>query len=226
MKLYKHNNKKKSFQSFSTDTKAFTLVELIVVLAIFALVATFLIGRTGTFQHWKEEGQIRKLYELIEFLHHQAVADQIYYQIEFDLNSNAYRVGTLQSTDQIDEDLQYLAADAGNLTLELASFLNPSFGGDQVLIPPANFPSLAAPVSFEGTVRLESIKTIRAITTAQQGGVAYLQFSPRGFSDFAVLHLSLSGDRVRTLLINPFTGIVEVFRDYRDFEWTYGRKTT
>ena len=52
---------------------------------------------------------------------------------------------------------------------------------------------------------------------------AYILFSPRGFSEFAILHLSSTTRDPVTILINPFTGLTETFREYRDYEWTYGR---
>ena len=54
-------------------------------------------------------------------------------------------------------------------------------------------------------------------------GMAYIRFSPRGFSEFSVIHLKLANEKDVTILVNPFTGEADIIRGYKDYEWTYGR---
>jgi hypothetical protein len=54
-------------------------------------------------------------------------------------------------------------------------------------------------------------------------GNPYIMFSPRGFSEFAVVHITLPTNETITILVNPFTGITKVLRADKDFTWTYGR---
>lgn len=209
----------------------FTLIELVVVIIIFAVVITLVGTRTGSFGFWNQEGFIRKLSETISFLHYQALADQATYQIEIDLDKQEYRVGVLRADEDISPQFAALAQDAGNVTLELAAFLNPSLGSAQSFIPPPDFPSLAEPVKFPDGVVIDSVTTMRGnVLPSGKGadsddlsGTAYLRFSPRGFSEFAVFHLK-NRDQDMTLLVNPFTGKVDIIREYREFEWTFGRK--
>lgn len=69
-----------------------------------------------------------------------------------------------------------------------------------------------------------SVKTPGKEREKSQGGKAYIHFSPRGFSEFAVIHFHLYNDDPVTLVDNPFTGLVTVYPGFRDFEWTYGKK--
>jgi len=203
--------------------RAFTLIELVVVIAIFGVIMTVVGQRVGAFAFWAEEGFIRRLSETITFLHHQAIADQSFYQIEFDLEKNTYTVGVVRSDEDINRDLEELGNDAGVITLELAAYLNPSVGRDYTIIPPPNFPSLAQPVDLPKDMVIERIRTMRGVTERGREAKTYIRFSPRGFSEFAVINLSIRRSGKRTILINPFTGATEIFREERDFKWTYGR---
>jgi len=204
---------------------AFTLIELVIVIAIIGITMGLFLARSSTSIYWKQEAMIRKLSEMIPFLHNQAIADQAYYRLEFDFAKNSYRIGVMKAEYE-NEDVQDIATEgAGNLTLELAFFLNPSIGRTQTMIPPPSYPSLAEPVQLLPGTYIEDIRTMRGEKTKAQGGKAYIMFSPRGFSEFAVIHLRLGGDAPLTILVNPFTGLAEIYRDYKEFEWTHGKKT-
>ncbi len=206
-------------------TAGFTLIELAVVIIIIGLVFGVVGIRSGSFDFWKEEGFLRRISETITFLHHQAVADQAFYRMDFDLRNDNYRVRVVR-TEESDDDaaLAQMASDVGVLSLELAAFLNPSVGRSQTLIPPPSIPSLAEPQQFPPGMHIEDIRTMRGRFTPSEHESAYIMFSPRGFSEFAVLHLRLENNQPVTLLVNPFTGLTDIYREYKDFEWTYGRK--
>lgn len=200
----------------------FTLIELVVVMAIIGIALGIFGIRGGSLTFYREDAFQRQLIEKIAFLHNQAVADQAYYRLEFDLNADTYRIGAMRPEDDVNTSLQDMAATAGSLSLELANFLSPSVGQAQSMIPPPNFPSLAEPVTFPAGIKVVDIKLRSGTYARSQGGVVGLLFSPRGFSEFAVIHLELRGGQVRTILVNPFTGMPESFSDYVDFEATFG----
>lgn len=204
----------------------FTLIELVVVIIILGVTSTLLTMNLGTFAYWKEEGFLRRLTETIVFLHRQAVVDQAFYRLEFNLKQSTYRVGAIRPEDdtQSTAGLAALAQEAGNLTLELADFLNPSPGSASTLIPPPSFPSLFEPEQLPNGVSLLDLKTARGKENGETAEKLYITFSPRGFSEFAVVHLRMSRGAQVTILVNPFTGLATIYRDYRDFEWTYGRE--
>jgi hypothetical protein len=52
-------------------------------------------------------------------------------------------------------------------------------------------------------------------------GQAVLRFSPRGGTDFAVVHM-LAGEDVYTLVNDPATGTVKLHNGDLEFEWQYG----
>jgi len=207
----------------------FTLIELVLVVTIIGVVSGFAAYSFGTFSFWKDEGFVRKLSELVVFLHHQAIADQAFYRlnINFGTGSSApfYTVGAMRPEEDVDSTLKSAcSSEAGSLSCELASVLSPSLGITQTEIPPPSFPSLGERVYFPDGVSIVDVRTMRGKATPADGGSSFVMFSPRGFSEFAVFHLKLSGGAPVTILVNPFTGNTEIYREYKDFEWTHGKK--
>lgn len=196
----------------------FTLIELIVVILLIAAMFAVVGFKTGTFTFWKEESFIRRLSETFVFLHHQAVTDQAFYGIEFDFKTNSYRVGVLKSDTDNSAELAELAQEAGTLSLELAAMLNPALGSAQTMIPPPSFPSLADPIPLPQGMRLQDVETTKDKKDGSQSSTALITFSPRGFSDLAVIHLRQSNNAPVTIRINAFTGKAEVYREYVEFD--------
>ncbi len=192
------------------------------MLIIIAVVTSLAIVRSGSLDFWKEENFIRRLSETMIFLHYQAVVDQAFYRVEFDLERQTYQVGLLKVEEDIEGDKKLAElSDVGNVSLELSAYLNPSIGSVQTFIPPPSLPSLHEPVMVAGGSKIRDVRTMRGKVT---DGKPFILFSPRGFSEFSVVHLVQSTGRVVTILVNPFTGNTEIYREDKDFEWTYGRK--
>ena len=116
-----------------------------------------------------------------------------------------------------------LSSGIGYLSQDLADLQNPKYADTESLIAPENFPSLAEPVELPSTMCFSEIKTMHGIATRNQTSNAYMIFSPQSFTEFAVIHIELANDREVTILVNPFTGNTKIYREFRDFEWNYGR---
>ena len=203
--------------------RGFTLVELIIVILIIGSAATIVTVRLGALNFWKEESELRKLCDTIALLNSQAVMDQSFYRMEFDLEQNAYRVGVMRA----DSGMMGTGTTVNlpPLQLELAAMLSPSIQGDSTMIPPPSYPSLAEPKILPGQMRFNDVVTPRgkAIAGDRQEN-PFLLFSPRSFSEFGVIHLTMGSGRPVTILVNPWTGLAEVYREYREFQWTLGKQ--
>ena len=170
---------------------------------------------------WKQRSGLRKLTETISFLHYQAIADQAFYRLEIDFKENSYRVGVVRPEPENAQQFLDLAGDAGSISLEIADFLSPGLGGSHTLIPPPNFPDLFTPIPLPDGVIFQDVKTPQGEFVRGTSEKAWFHFAPRGFTEFAVLHLTLSDESPLTILVNPFTGTTETFPEYKEFEWTY-----
>ncbi len=212
----------------------FTIVELILVIVIVGLATGLIAVRTGTLDAWREQTALRKLTETIVLLNNQAVMDQSFYRLDFNLEDNSYKVGVMRAEYQAggnsDDSLMQPGGGRVNLPilqLELAELLSPAIGDSATLIPPPSIPSLADPVKLPGRLVLLDVSTPRGkITAGDRRSNPFLLFYPSGFSEFGVIHISTGGDSAITILSNPWTGLAEVYNDYRDFKWTLGRRDT
>ena len=79
--------------------RGFTLIELVLVLVIIGLAMGLAVVRLGTLDHWREQAALRKLTDTIVLLNNQAVLNQVFYRMEFDLEKNQYRVGAMKPED-------------------------------------------------------------------------------------------------------------------------------
>jgi type II secretory pathway pseudopilin PulG len=211
------NNSKDS----SRRQQGFTLIELFVVFALIGLSMAVLVIRTGTYSYWRQEAFIRQLSDTLAFLYHQSISDQAFYRIEFDFEKNHYVIGLIKP--EYDNSAVNISQDSGNLTLELASIQSPAVSLNHTLIPPPSFPSLGIPVEIPPELKFTDIRTMRGKEIPGEGQNPYILFSPRGFSEFAVLHLETYEREALTILINPFSGNTTIYREYKDFEWTHGK---
>jgi prepilin-type N-terminal cleavage/methylation domain-containing protein len=203
--------------------RAFTLIELVLVITIMGLMIGIFSVRLSDINFWKEEAALRKLRELVVYLNNAAVMDQEFYRIEFDLENRQYRVGVIKPDSSIAQNRS--GANIPPLQLELSAMLSPDMGDESTLIPPPSMPSLAEPTTLPGQMEFLDVMTPRGkVAIGDKRDNPYLIFSPRGTSEFGVIHVALGPGHPVTLLVNPWTGMAEVFREYKDFKWNLGRQ--
>jgi len=204
--------------------RGFTLIELVLVIAIMGLMIGIFSVRLSDINFWKEEAALRKLSELVIFLNNQAVMDQSFYRIEFDLDNRQYRVGVVKNESAIMEARS--GVNLPPLQLELSAMLSPDMGDESTIIPPPSYPSLAEPTTLPGAMEFLDVMTPRGkVAAGDNRDNPYLIFSPRGTSEFGVIHVALGPGHPVTILVNPWTGMAEVYREYKEFQWNLGRQS-
>lgn len=208
----------------NTCTSGFTLLELVLVIAIIGIAAGIITVRFGGLDAWNERSALRKLSETLVLLNNQAVMDQAFYRLEFDLEENSYRVGVMRPENMVTEST--CGANLPPLELELAALLSPSMASGATMIPPPSIPSLALPTNLPSSMAFLDIVTPRGthMRDSDSSEKPYLLFSPRGFSEFGVIHLGNRQKIVKTVLSNPWTGLAEIFDGYKELQWTLGQQ--
>lgn len=203
--------------------RGFTLIELVLVVAIIGLMIGIFTVRISDVNYWKEEAALKKLSDLVAFLNNQAVMDQSFYRLEFDLENRQYKVGVIKNDSMVMQNQS--GANLPPLKLELSALLSPDMGDETTVIPPPSYPSLADTITFPGAMQFLDVLTPRGkIKSGDKRENPSLIFSPRGTSEFGVIHLALGPEKPITILVNPWTGMAEVYREYKEFEWTMGKQ--
>jgi prepilin-type N-terminal cleavage/methylation domain-containing protein len=203
----------------------FTLIELILVMAVVALTLGLVAVRLGAIDFWREQTSLRKLTETIVLLNNQAVLDQQFYRLEFDLKANSFKAGVLRPEDSglgiLGADERRAAINLDPLEEQLALLLSPESSSGATMIPPPSIPSLAEPTKLGGRYVLLDIVTAHGKFSRDDNEDLpnpALRFSPRGVSDFGVIHISTGPESAITVLANPWTGLAEIYPGYREFE--------
>lgn len=106
--------------------------------------------------------------------------------------------------------------------------------GDTQLTVPTEFPSLQKAQDLKGGLRIRDVQT--EFGTIGRGQ-AFIRFSPRGGSDFAVIHILMNADEISetskknapaeqiiTILLNPWTGKAIVTNRDINYDWAMGAK--
>ena len=76
--------------------RGFTIAELALVVVIIGLAVGLVSTRLGVVDSWRESAAFKKLADTIVFINNQAVMDQVYYRMEFDLEKRQYRIGVMR----------------------------------------------------------------------------------------------------------------------------------
>lgn len=202
----------------ASSQRGFTIAELVLVVIIIGLAVGLVSTRLGVVDGWREDAAFRKLADTIVFINNQAVMDQVYYRLEFDLENRRYRIGVVRPDDSLAPSPE--GVNLPPLQLELANLLSPNVGSDTTVIPPPSLPSLAEPIALPGEMYFEDVVTPRGkIKAGEKRKNPFLLFSPRNASEFGVIHVTMGNGNQKTILVNPWTGLAETFNEYKDYQY-------
>lgn len=224
------------FINKKNNQRAFTLVEIAVVILIIGLVYSLVFTRSSYANYFKQEGFLREFTETISFLHQRATIDGKGYKLEINF---ADTVGT-QETEywyRVREMPDPIAnrknqannlnpiSGVGRLSEEIAVRIASDIDLNSQGRAPINFPSLKDKVRLPDNLRIVDIRLKDGLITQHTSeNIPAIFFSPQGFSDFAVIHFENEEKGIITVLVNPFSGLCKIYKEFKDFEWTFGRQ--
>lgn len=229
--------------------KGVTLVEMAIVIALVVIIASLSFNKVDFLVVAKQQGEIRKFLTTWELLFNESLARGAAYRLTLDLETQSYYVrreilesaNTSKQVDYLENlrtkrEKERRSKDSENKdtysleeefnkederqSLDLETLFYTSLFADPEgtlrLAQPLEFPSLGQNTKFGEGIHIRDVKT--EYGTIKDGKVD-LHFSPRGTSDFAVIHFLIE-DHVTTTLLNPWTGEAQVYEGDKDFEWT------
>ena len=232
--------------------QGFTLIELSLVIVIIALISSLVVSRFDSIVFWRIKGDMRKFVNTWQFLFQESLGRGESYRLVIDLDANTYFVRrevpvgdrTFVQVDRLKNlrlkseqarrdqqelnnlpslDEEYREQDyreSGSLETLFYDYVFADPEGNVRLAMPLEFPSLAEQAELTKGLRFLDV---RAHGERQDRGQVFIRFSPRGASEFAVVHLRALDD-IFTVVMNPSSGEVSVHKGYADFEWSLGNE--
>ncbi len=87
------------FDTCSSAARAgYSLIELLITLALVLLIVTFTVPRTTYFARFLVHAEINKLYSIFSYLQQRAIASNEVQELSFDLAAKTYQFKTIQGT--------------------------------------------------------------------------------------------------------------------------------
>ncbi len=242
-----HNGvKPQRLTSVDHAADGFTLVELVVVVALIAIIGTLSVQRLGSILGWQHESEIRELSATWQFLHNEGAARAESYRLVINLGENSYYVlrevpldpGQSVEVDYLKNlrtrrekerrqneelsDLRSIEEEFEEEDKRQSGALDSLYYQSRFRDPNAGI-RLSPPLEFPSLAEVKKLSDgleIRDVILAGEkfeSGTVILRVSGAA-SQFAILHLT-AGEQVFTVYNNPATSVVEVKGGDKEFDW-------
>lgn len=177
----------------------FTLVELLIVIAIIAILAATVIPGVNTNIHDQLESAARVMASDLAYARSLAVANDSNYRVTFDLANDRYI-------------LKHSGTNAALDALPTTAFHDTNDPVDQHIVNLDELPRIGAIVKIARVVRVgSSIQDVVDVEFGPLGGTT------RGEYTVVLLSAGEGGDRRRAFVtVNPVTGLATIARDAHD----------
>ena len=229
----------------------FTLVEVVVVIVLFALLATSVVSRFDVLSGWKDKESFRSFLNTWEFLFRESAAKGDAFRLVIDLDRNSYSAyreipnpdDNVQQVDRLknlrlkseqkrraEQEQNAILSGEEEFQLEdrrQSESLEKLFFETAYPDPHGNV-RLARPLDFPQLAESQLLpegmrfRSVKVAGEFRQDGQAVIRFSPRGGTEFAIVYLQLR-DQLFSVYMNPTTGDVISRPGEVDVEWSVGR---
>ena len=232
------------FSKTMKSKKGFTLFELIVAIAIVALIMGVVISRMDQYLELDMKKTSNRVASMVRYLYNKSVTEGVYLRLVFDLNEQTYWVEATRDPLLLSmretasakkkgeeekkgketrgkeknekEGAKPEAPKAQNPATAAASRL-PKLEIKQPTFTQVES-SLLKPTRLPETVFFKDIMTEHQPVPAE-AGQATLNFFPNGYVEHAIINLRDEKDEVHySLETNPITGQVKIENEYKTFE--------
>jgi type II secretion system protein H len=158
--------------------EGFTLIELMIVIAVLGVMLTLVIPRLGELGEANMKRSARHLTGMIRYLRDESQARKAVYRLRFDVQGGRYWAEVMAQTSDKTVEFRPVQSAIGS-------------GGS-----------------------LSGQTTFRDVQAASHPDDPYIQFTPDGWVENAVIHLRDGDGKDFTLLVNPLMGSTELREGY------------
>lgn len=194
-------------KSTRNPSAGFTLLEILIVIALMALVMSFAIPQFGAAVKINLSNGSRELANIIRATHDEAVLKGQVHRLAIDIDKNEYWVEAgdrkflMRSADQEEEERRL----DERRSEEEKEQKKPPFALAQGVTRKKK--ALPTGVSFSDVLNSRSQEPVK-------GGVVYAHFFPHGFVEKLIVHLKDNYNRENTLIVNSVTGKSKLYERY------------
>ena len=200
--------------------RAFTLLELIIVITILALTATFVLPNISAIFGLGMKGACVEVGEMIRFTYNQAVIKNKVFRIVYDLEGDNYWI---EYGEPIEEEKKKEGEEEETRSKEAKKEEENEEEKESRIAIRANFSmyedesgtfekeSLPSGISFHGIYTEHSGRLVKE-------GKEFVLFFPNGSCEKAFVYLEDRNERIYTIEINPVIGTVKILENYAEPE--------
>lgn len=219
--------------------RGFTLLEIVVSLAIVGLVLGVVISRMDTMMDLDMKSSSQKLASTIRYLYNKAATEGLYIKLVLDIEQNAYWVEATtdpfvistgegltdrqrKAEEEKAKEKEAAAAEGGGTTEEEAAAAAAGEGETAIQPKEPVFTQvesfLLKPVKLPDTVFFKDVYVEHRPLGASAGQEA-IYFFPNGYVEHAIVNLRDENDETNySLETNPISGRVSIEPEYRTME--------
>ncbi len=198
------------------QSAGFTLIEMLITVAIIALIATTVVVSTEAIFDTEIRDESSKLASTIQYLYGRAVLDGSTIRLSINIDEKKYWADG--STDPIFIEFQDEDDDANDDVEELDDELD-----DPDIIKPIvpSFSKITSDIIKSHTLP-DSLHVrdiwVEHMRSAVEKGIVHIYFSPSGYVENSVINLEEDSGVVYSLKVMPLTGFVDIMDEYRGFD--------
>lgn len=208
-----HVKQSKLSHSLFSNSRGLTLIEIVVVVAIIALMMSLVIGTVGGSARSVAKSEMMRLIATIKYGYNQAAIRQVPFRIAFNLTDKEYWVEEgAESPPEVKEE------EADNT--DVADDAEENADTSEVSESPAGSTFIPDESRFGLKVKLKEPIKIKDIFLEHQedvvsDGTVYLYFFPNGMTQYALIHFSDDDEEFDyTVIVNPISGRCTIKPEY------------
>lgn len=191
--------------------KGFTLLEILVALAIIGIIMGMAVGQVGKMVSRNMRKSARTLAATIQYLYNEAASEGVTLRLAFNLDEASYKVERTSEyftlTKEEEETFSKKKKKPGNE--EKGEEQNPFSIEASHLLKPVKLPK---GVFFKDVYAEHQREALNS-------GEAYIYFFPQGYAEYAIINFRDAEDKRNiSLEINPVSGGVKVSNEYKEAE--------